>query len=268
MPLQKTTKAPFELEGACLWSEKVSRVRVSPADPDTGIVLRRIDGGRQVIFPVSVENAEVESHCVVLSSNGSKLMFVEHLLAALWGMGIDNAHVEVKGAELPFLDGSALPYVKEIRRVGTLTQIRNRRSFRPHHSLCMLNKGRCMYLAPASDFSISYIFWHNSLRICRFPSIEHEFATRIAPARTFAAGPYPSFPYPFRIRHSGKLSFPYPARFADEMLRHKVLDIIGDFALLGVRVKAHVWAYGTGHSDTHKAIKLSLKEEKRWKTSV
>ena len=251
-----------------MWGKGVSRVRVSPADPDTGIVLRRIDESKPVIFPVSVENAEVESHRVVLHSNGSKLTFVEHLLAALWGMGIDNAHVEMKGAELPFLDGSALPYVEEIQRVGTLTQVRNRRSFEPHHSLWILDKGRYMYLAPASGFSISYIFWHNSLRICRFHSIEQEFATQIAPARTFAAGPYPSFPYPFKIRHSGKLSFPYPARFADEMLRHKALDIIGDFALLGVRVNANVWAYGTGHSDTHKAIKLLLKEERRWKTSI
>jgi UDP-3-O-[3-hydroxymyristoyl] N-acetylglucosamine deacetylase len=231
-------------------------------------VLRRIDESKPVIFPVSVDNAEVESHRVLLSSNGTKLGFVEHLLAALWGMGIDNAHVDVKGAELPFLDGSALPYVKEINRVGMLTQVRNRRSFMPRHSLWMLNKGRCMYLAPASDFSISYIFCHNSLRICRFPRIEHNFAAQIAPARTFAAAGYPSFPYPFKIRHNGRLSFPYPARFADEMLRHKALDLVGDFALLGVRVKAHVWAYGTGHSDTHKAIKLLLKEENRWKTSA
>jgi UDP-3-O-acyl-N-acetylglucosamine deacetylase len=264
--LQRTLKASFELEGDCLWTAGSSSVRIAPAQADTGILLRRIDCTKPVTFPVSIDNAEVQLHRVALCSNGIKLAFVEHLLAGLWGMGIDNARVDVKGEELPFLDGSALPYVKEIQRVGMLVQDRERRSLRPGFSLFMIDKKSCMYILPAQEFEINYIFRHKSLKIRRFCSVERTFAAEIAPARTFASGDYPPFAYPFSIRRSGKLSFPYPARFADEMLRHKALDLVGDFALLGARIGAHVWAWGTGHKDTHKAIKLLMKEEKRWKT--
>lgn len=258
MTLQRTIKAPFELGGPCLWSGGSSRVRIRPAEPDTGLLLRRID--KNSTFPVSIHNALLRSHRVVLRNGKDELAFVEHLLAALWGMGIDNAYVDVEGAELPFLDGSALPYVQGIKKVGVVTQGVSRLLLEVSASLVVIEGARFLYVSPAAELRLSYIFLHRGLRIRRFQNIEEIFASQIAPARSFATGDYPSFPYPFLIRHSGNLSFPYPPRFADEMLRHKVLDLIGDLALIGIRAPVKIRAFGTGHRETHKAIKILLKE--------
>ena len=260
MSLQKTLKAPFELGGPCLWSGGSSRVRVSPAEPDTGLLLRRIDKSASVTFPVCVENAQVRSHMVVLRTGEDELVFVEHLLAALWGMGIDNACVDVDGVDLPFLDGSALPYVQGIKKAGVVTQGVSRLLLEVSASLVVIEGARFLYVSPAAELRLSYAFLHHGLMVRRFQNIEEVFASQIATARTFAVGSYPEFSYPFDVHRSGRLSFPYPARFADEMLRHKVLDLIGDLALIGIRAPLKIRAFGTGHRETHKVIKILLKE--------
>lgn len=246
--------------GSTLWIKGYSRVRIRPAESDTGIVLRRIDKRSSITFPVWVGNAEIRSHRVVLRTGKDELAFVEHLLAALWGMGIDNACVDVDGAELPFLDGSALAYVQEILRVGVVEQDAPRPMLRIFESLLLFDGARFIYFTPACELKLGYVFRHRGLRIRRFWNIEEVFASQIAPARTFAVGSYPEFPYPFDVHQSGRLSFAYPPRFADEMLRHKVLDLIGDLALIGIRAPVSIWALGTGHHETHKVIKILLKE--------
>jgi len=237
-------------------------MRFYPAPPDTGIVLRRVDLRRPVRFRLSAKNARLDAHRVILEQGGTRLCFVEHLLAALLGMGIDNVEVDVEGCWLPFFDGSALAYVKGILKAGIAQQDAARRPLRLRGALTLLGRGRILHMRPAERLGISYVFQHRGMRMARFSDVEAVFAEHIAPARTFAVGDYPDFDYPFRVRSRGAFSFPYPPRFADEMLRHKILDMIGDLALLGARPAAHIWAYRAGHRETHEALRVLTKEDK------
>jgi UDP-3-O-acyl-N-acetylglucosamine deacetylase len=259
---QKTVRKKFEIEGATLWSRGYVKVSVHPARPDTGIVIRRTDFKRPVSFRPSIENALLDRHRVVLCSGHRKIFFVEHLLAGLWGMGVDNASVEIDGPELPFFDGSSLEYVRGVNEVGMVEHKVPRRIIRPGGSLTLVSRGRVIYIRPAPRWGISYLFRHRGLRFESFSDVEAVFASSIAPARTFAVGNYPDFDYPFQVRTRGRLSFPYPTRFADEMLRHKVLDMVGDIALLGRRPAAHIWTWRAGHRQNHQVVELLSKENK------
>lgn len=273
MKLQRTLKAPVALEGATLWNKGYARLSMYPARTNTGLVIRRTDLKPAVSFPVSVWAACVERHRVVLLSttyssaahSAERLEFAEHLLAALWGMGIDNVRVDVEGDELPFFDGSALDYIRAIRKAGILLQDVPRDELGISTSFFLASRGGIFFIRPASGLQISYVFYNRELKVLQarsFTDTEKVFAKDLAPARTFATGTYPGFDYPFDVRSSGNLHYPAPARFADEMLRHKVLDLLGDLALLGRRLKAHIWAVGTGHRETHEAVKLLTKEKK------
>lgn len=258
--MQKTLNSPASLEGPTLWEKGSSRVRIYPAEPDTGIALFQISGRRKNRFPLSPHYASVENHRVVLSYDNKKLAFVEHLLAGLWSTGIDNARVEVTGSELPFFDGSALAYVQAVRQAGVKLQDKPRRRKSIVKPVLIWCQGGFLHLAPARKLSITYIFTHRGTCVLRLGDIGSQFASQIAPARTFAAGPFPDFQYPFDIRSAGRLSYPYPPRFPDEMARHKVLDLLGDLALMGARMPVRVIAYRTGHYQTHMALKHLAKE--------
>ncbi len=257
---QKTLNKSFCIEGNTLWTGTSTKVKIHPAEKNTGIILRYVKNGRKTVLPLEPNNATVSLHRVVISANGYELKFVEHLLSALWGMGVDNAIVDVYGNELPFFDGSALPYVTQIQRVGLLNQNAERRHLKPKDSLLIMNNGKWMHISPAQQLTIFFAFKHKGLKLLKFSNLEDIFAEEIAPARTFASGSFPHFRYPFEIKKSGELNLPYPFRFRNEMLRHKVLDLIGDLAVLGIRPLVRIIAFGTGHSETHKAIKLISKE--------
>lgn len=258
--MQKTLKRKVVLSAPTLWSGGSSRVTLLPAEPDTGISIVRVDKTPPIRFKLSMSNAEIESSRVVLKHGKEKLAFVEHLLAALYGLGIDNVIVEVKGEELPFFDGSSHEYVRAICKAGLIEQKPAQKKLALKKAFLLLLHGRVLYLRPSPRLGISYVFFHKGLRLKRFLDVQAVFAKEIAPARTFAAGPFPRFSYPFEVHKSKRLSFPYPARFDDEMLRHKVLDMVGDLAFLGKRLAAHIWAFGTGHRHTHEAVSLLLKE--------
>lgn len=260
MKKQRTIKKKIRLSGNTLWAKGVTTLWLSPAEPGTGVVLRRVDMNPALDFKPKVRNASVESNRVIIRNGQFKLSFVEHLLAAIYGLGVDNITVDIDGEELPFFDGSSSEYVKAIKRAGIVEQDAPHEKLSIKKSFILISKGRVFYLSPAPRLGISYVFFHKGLNLRRFLDVGAIFARSIAPARTFASGTFPEFEYPFGVRKSKKLSFPYPARFSDEMLRHKVLDMVGDLALLGKQLAAHIWAFGTGHLQTHEAVKLLLKE--------
>ncbi|MBN2379168.1 UDP-3-O-acyl-N-acetylglucosamine deacetylase [candidate division WOR-3 bacterium] len=266
MALQKTLRTGVRLEGPTLWGNGHACINMYPMDTDTGIVLRRTDVKPAFFFPLSIYSTRVDDRKVVLQAEAGSsvtLSFVEHLLAALWGMGIDNVRVDVEGDELPFFDGSSLAYVKAIFKAGILRQGSEREELEIENSLLFTSSRGFIFIRPSERLQISYVFynWDSGwLRARCFADVEKAFVTDIAPARTFAVGDYPDFEYPFGIRSSRRRHYPYPTRFPDEMLRHKALDLLGDLALLGYRIKANIWAVGTGHRETHQVVKLLTKE--------
>jgi len=271
MPCQKTLKRPVSLEGETLWKRDYTKVQMYPAEPDEGIKLRRIDVKPSVTYPLNVYGAVVKNHRVILrpttfSTGGKKentLDFIEHLLSGLWGMGIDNVRVDVDGQELPFFEGSALPYVKAIGKAGVRIQDCQRNEASIKDSIIMASNKSFFFIRAAERLKITYVFLNLKgamLQANTFSNLSRLYSTEIAPARTFAVGSFPKYSYPFEVRTSREFHYAYPSRFRYEMLRHKILDLVGDLALLGRRLNANILAVGTGHRETHEVLKLLKKE--------
>ncbi|MBD3286875.1 hypothetical protein GF359_09590 [candidate division WOR-3 bacterium] len=268
---QRTLRHTVSVEGPTLWSKGYTRVWMYPGEPDEGITIRRVDLKPAVSYPLSIHAAVVENHKVKLrpttySAGGEEedtLDFAEHLLSALWGMGIDNVGVDVEGGELPFFDGSALAYVEAVRRAGVRLQEHPRNEAHINESFLLSTENSALFFRSANRLSVTYVFYnlHRAmLQTFSFTDVVKSYELWIAPARTFAVGAFPEFSYPFEVRSNRDLHYPYPSRFSREMLRHKVLDLIGDLALLGRRLNAKIIAVGTGHRETHQAVKLLTKE--------
>lgn len=245
--------------GAC------ARVTLNPAAPGEGISFVRSDLPGWRTIPARTAYVTRTARCTVLAHRDAEVSTVEHLLAALWAMGIDNATIEVDGPEIPILDGSALPFVRAIEQVGTIAQ--DRPSPRLAVSLPRWVQHRRAWLIalPAAEFWVSAVYEHPHPAVGRqeatFPVTPEVFAREIAPARTFgylaeeaelrerglARGA--SLENALVIGESGYLA---PLRFPNELARHKLLDLLGDLALLGARPSMHVMAVRAGHGTHHR----------------
>lgn len=241
-------------------------LRILPAPAGTGIVFRRVDLEGFEVEAVSRNVARV-SYATSLMKKGVLISTTEHLLSAFIGMGVDNAIVELDNLELPILDGSALPFVEMITQAGLRQQRRKRvylRILRP----CELREGdKFIGIYPAERYSVSYAidFPHPLIGSERF-QVElsnGSYVELIAAARTFGfLEQQRAMLHMGLIRGASRencvvltpdgIDNP-PLRFADEFVRHKVLDLIGDLALFGKRILGYVKADRAGHA-LHTAI--------------
>ena len=263
---ERTIRTPAECTGIGLHSGAPVHLRILPAPAGTGIVFRRTDLDDFEVEAVCRNVAKV-SYATSLMKKGVLISTTEHLLSAFIGMGVDNAIVELDNLELPILDGSAQPFIEMITDAG-LRQQRRRRVYlkvlRPYE---MREGDKFIAVYPNERYSVSYAidFPHPLIGKERFQvelsngSYVHE----IASARTFG------FLHQQRemlnmglIRGASRencivltrdgIDNP-PLRFADEFVRHKVLDLIGDLALFGKRILGYVKADRAGHA-MHTAI--------------
>ncbi len=260
---QCTIKKPVEIEGIGLHSGEVSRVKFLPAPPDTGVVFVRTDLPGNPSIKADVKNAHHLQRSTTLEKNGVKICVVEHLLAAIGGLGIDNLIIEINKEEPPVMDGSALPYVEVLKKAGKEIQSKEREIFSPTSILCYGEGDSYILLIPSKKMRISYLLefthpWLGSLE-AEFPLDEETFVKEIAPARTFG---FLEEIQPLRekgllkggslenavvISQEGILN--KNLRFPDEMVRHKILDIIGDFFLSGKRMNnVYIRGVRSGHS--------------------
>ena len=203
---------------------------------------------------------------------------VEHVLAALWAMGVDNAIVEMDANEPPIGDGSAQAYVDLIRKVGVVAQEEPRKFFGTRDTMHVQSKtGALLVLLPDDKFRISCTQAGPNNKFTQFLSMEvtpAAFEREIAPARTFVfyedvkplmdknlikGG---SLENAIVVRGEAVLS-KEPLRFADEFVRHKILDIIGDLALVGRRIRGHVVAVKPGHASNSELARLITREQTR-----
>lgn len=234
------------------------RILSSPAD--SGIAFARRD--RQGFeIPASHRHLKGTSYATTLSKDGVEIATVEHVLSALQGLGVDNARLEVGGPEVPILDGSARPFVDLIRSAGLRSLGSRRRFLTLMRPIALKDGEREIVAVPANDFRITYaIDFPNSAigyQAVTATITEEAYVSSIAPARTFcmlrdveamreaglALGG--SLENALVIGDQGVMN--ESLRFADECVRHKVLDLVGDLALLGAPVRAHVIAIKAGH---------------------
>jgi UDP-3-O-[3-hydroxymyristoyl] N-acetylglucosamine deacetylase len=255
---QQTIRRSVALEGIGLHSGKPAKITVSPAPPDSGIVFRTgPDGPPIAAAPESV----VDSHyATTIGRNGTRIRTVEHLMAAAAGLGIDNLQVEVDGTEVPAMDGSAKPFVGLLNAAGRTTQNARRRPITIPQPVRIGNDNRWIQILPAPEFRISYTLDNDhpaiGVQTLSWVPTEESFVSEYAPARTYgfledlgtmrkhglALGG--SLDNAIVVGKRGTLN---GLRYRDEFVRHKMLDLVGDLALLGRPLVGHVIARNAGH---------------------
>ena len=276
---QTTIAAPVETCGLGLHTAVPVRLRLRPAPPDTGHVFVRTDLDDFEI-PASVECIAHCSYATTLMRTGVMLSTVEHLLAALRGLGVDNAYVEVDNLELPIMDGSADPFAEAILRAGVVEQPAARRALRVRERVSVEQGERRVSVEPFDGWEIDCLidFEHPLIGVqhMRFDALDADaFLRDISPARTFGfTGEIEALRRANLIR-GGSLENAIvltpegmlnesPLRQRDEFVRHKILDIVGDLALLGITPLGLVRAERSGHLLHAQLMSKLLRTESAW----
>lgn len=275
---QTTLASPVSTKGIGLHTAVQVTVSLLPAPPDTGYVFRRTDLGAFEI-PATVESVAHCSYATTLMRTGVMLSTVEHVLSALRGCGVDNAYVDVDNLEIPIMDGSAETFAEMIESAGVVEQSTARRALMVRERVTVDSGNRRISLEPAEKYEIDCLidFQHPLIGVQHRQIVldNGSFGRDIASARTFGfieevealrranlirGG---SLENAIVLTKTGMLN-ETGLRFSDEFVRHKILDIIGDFALLGMTLMGRVKAERSGHL-LHAALMSSLlRNRKAW----
>src|SRR6266705_2378936 len=276
--VQQTLAKATGFSGTALHTgEKVS-LKLQPAPTEHGIKFRRKDLADEPLVEAKIDNLKTVERATTIGEGSVKVHTVEHVLSALAGMGVDNASVEMDANEPPIGDGSAQPYVELIKKAGVIVQEEPRKFFDVREPMHVESKtGGLLILLPDERFRISCTQAGPNNRFTQFLSMEVTptvFEREIAPARTFVyyedvqslmeknlikGG---SLENAIVVRGEAVLS-KEPLRFADEFVRHKILDIIGDLALVGRRIRGHVVAVKPGHAANAELARALAREQTR-----
>ncbi|MBE9201066.1 MULTISPECIES: UDP-3-O-acyl-N-acetylglucosamine deacetylase [unclassified Nodularia (in: cyanobacteria)] len=259
---QHTIAGEITQTGVGLHSGVITNVRILPSEPDTGRYFVRVDLPDLPIIPAQVSAVNQTLLSTQLGEGEACIRTVEHLLAALVGMGVDNARIEIDGSEVPLLDGSAKIWTESIAQVGCLSQAMNNPvPLVVKEPIWIYENDAFACALPASktrfsyeiDFELSAIGnqWHSW-------SLSASFAEEIAPARTFGLLHQIEHLQKTGLIKGGNLDNALvcgsegwlnpPLRFENEPVRHKILDLVGDLSLLGTFPQAHFLAYKASHN--------------------
>ncbi len=258
---QRTISTWVQFSGTGLHTGNPSFARILPAASDTGIVFRRTDIGADI--RASVENVVDTAYATVLGSGDARISTVEHFLSALYGMEIDNAIVEVDGPELPILDGSARPVAEAIEFVGAVESPVRRRFVWVSGNEKLHRNGSTVAIAPSENLevlvSVDFPGTMIGKQWLKFTLTPENFLKEIAPARTFVLREQIDSLWKAGLAKGGSLENAIVVegdkvhneeglRFPDEFVRHKILDLIGDIALIGRPVRGFFLAVKPGHT--------------------
>jgi UDP-3-O-[3-hydroxymyristoyl] N-acetylglucosamine deacetylase len=278
---EQTIRASVECKGIGLHSGAPVQLRILPAPSGTGIVFRRIDLDNFEIEATGRNIARV-SYATSLMKKGVLISTTEHLLSAFMGTGIDNAIVELDNLELPILDGSARPFVDMIQRAGIRKQRRLRSYVRIRREIELREGDKFIAVYPADTYSVSYTidFPHRLIgrETFRVDLTDGNFLREIAPARTFGF-----LHEADAMRQQGLIRgastenaivltpeglMNPPLRYADEFVRHKVLDLIGDLALVGKQILGNIVADRAGHAMHTALVSRLLRDKSLWEETT
>ena len=299
---QKTLKTPIAFSGKGLHTGITSTMTVLPAPAGTGIVFRRIDLEGKPEIPALSNYVTDTSRGTTIEKDGAKVCTIEHIMAALWTLGVDNATIEIDAPETPIMDGSAKAYAEAILATGLDEQNAPRQYYevREKTSFDYPDKGASVVIYPDDKFSVSVHVDYNSKVVGNQYAVYAEgddFATGIAPCRTFVflhelepllkanlikggdldnaivvcehevsdaevarlAGVFDKKDIRIANGYVNNLQL----RFINEIARHKLLDVLGDLALLGMRIKGRVMALRPGHFVNTETVKGLVKNQRR-----
>src|SRR5881409_2614092 len=276
--LQHTVSKTASFSGTALHTGEKVTLKLHPAPADNGIKFKRKDLQDEPTIDAKIDNLKTVERATTIGEGPIRVHTVEHVLAALWAMGVDNAVVEMDANEPPIGDGSAQAYVDLIRKAGVSAQEEPRKFFDVREAMHVEAKtGALLVLLPDDKFRISCTQAGPNNKFTQFLSMEvtpAAFEREIAPARTFVyyedvrplmeknlikGG---SLENAIVVRGEAVLSKD-PLRFTDEFVRHKILDIIGDLALVGRRIRGHVVAVKPGHAANAELARALAREQTR-----
>jgi UDP-3-O-[3-hydroxymyristoyl] N-acetylglucosamine deacetylase/3-hydroxyacyl-[acyl-carrier-protein] dehydratase len=276
---QKTIKKEISYSGIGLHTGKKVKITFKPAPIDSGVKFIRLDlEGRQGI-PAKVSKVIKASRETSIAEGEVKVQSVEHILAALTGLGIDNLIIEIDSDEIPAADGSAFPFAQVLKEAGIVEQEKEKEYLELKEPVSYVKEDVYLVALPNEELRVSYTinFDHPVLK-AQFASFiidENTFMKEIAPARTFGfesevkelreKGLIKGGSLENAVVISGKgILNKEPLRFPDEFVRHKILDLLGDLYLIGSPIKAHIIALKSGHGANLELVKkiYNLKKEK------
>jgi UDP-3-O-[3-hydroxymyristoyl] N-acetylglucosamine deacetylase/3-hydroxyacyl-[acyl-carrier-protein] dehydratase len=275
---QHTLGKTASLSGTSLHTGDKVTLKLHPAAADHGIKFKRADLQDEPTIDAKIDNLKTVERSTTIGEGSVRVHTVEHVLSALSAMGVDNAVVEMNANEPPIGDGSAQPYVDLIKKAGVTAQEAPRKFLDVREPMHIESKtGSLLVLLPDDKFRISCTQAGPDNRFTQYLSMEITpavFEREIAPARTFVfyedvqslmdknlikGG---SLENAIVVRGDAVLS-KEPLRFPDEFVRHKILDIIGDLALLGNRIRGHLIAVKPGHGVNAELARALAREQTR-----
>ena len=278
---QRTLKSLVRAQGVGLHTGQKVSIALRPAQPDTGIVFRRVDLDPPVDIPARADLVGETRLSSCLVHQGAKVYTVEHLMSALAGMGVDNAYIDIDGPEVPIMDGSAAPFALLLQQAGLEEQAVPKRFLRVKRPVEVREGDKWARLEPYEGLRLSFSIDFNHPVIEKSSqSVTVDFAhtsylKEIARARTFG------FMHEVeQLREDGlalgggldnalvldefRLLNADGLRFADEFIRHKVLDAIGDLYLLGRPLLGAFTAHKSGHALNNKLLRALLADAAGW----
>lgn len=279
MRYQQTVARSVSCFGVGLHTGSPASVTLRPAPPDHGIVFLLNDGQQKVSLNASVHHLVPTELCTALSVNGTSVKTVEHILSALVGLEIDNVIVEVDAPEVPVMDGSAGPFVRLIKQAGILAQDRRQPFLKIIRPIEVVDGNRRVVIQPSPCTRLTYSIQFNHPMIGKqtydFEWGAVPFEQEIAEARTFGFLKEVEALWARGLGRGGTLDNTVVLseqgilnqsglRFDDEFVRHKILDLIGDLALLGVPFIGHLIADRSGHALHTKLITEILDHPEAW----
>jgi UDP-3-O-[3-hydroxymyristoyl] N-acetylglucosamine deacetylase len=278
---QRTLKSLIRAKGVGLHTGQKVSIALRPAQPDTGIVFRRVDLASPVDIPARADLVGETRLSSCLVHQGVKVYTVEHLMSALAGLGVDNAYVDIDGPEVPIMDGSAAPFVLLLQQAGLEEQAAPKRFLRVKRAIEVRDADKWARLEPYEGLRLSFsiVFNHPVIDKTR-QSVTVDFAQtsylkEIARARTFG------FMHDVeQLREDGlalggglenalvldeyRVLNADGLRFADEFIRHKVLDAMGDLYLLGRPLLGAFSAHKSGHALNNSLLRALVADTAAW----
>jgi UDP-3-O-[3-hydroxymyristoyl] N-acetylglucosamine deacetylase len=279
MYLQRTLREEVECKSTGLHSGRKVSMKVKPADVDEGIVFTRTDIPGNHRIKADVRNVCDTTLATTIGNNGSAISTIEHLMSAFSGMGIDNATVEVNAPELPIMDGSALPFVRMLKTVGTRMQGKCKKLLVIRDRIAVEDNEGSAMLLPASEFKITYTidFDHPAIgrQTYRMTFSDANYEKEICAARTFGFLKDVEYLQARGLALGGSLKNAVVLddkviinkeglRFPNEFVKHKILDAIGDLSLLGMPIIGHFVAHKSGHRLNNRLLQEVLARPESW----
>lgn len=279
MILQRTLNKVTTISGIGLHSGARINLTMRPATANTGIIFHRTDGEQVVDIKACSANVVDTRMATVLGTQGMTVSTIEHFMAALAAFGIDNLHVDIDGPEVPVLDGSAAPFVREIQQAGIRTLDSCRKFVAIRKPLEIIEGEKRISIIPSRFFRISFdiAFDHPAISVQNFSMkfSTETFCKEISSARTFGFLHEVEYLKSKGLARGGSLENavviddkgvmnPEGLRYQDEFVRHKILDSFGDFSLLGAPLLGHIRAFKAGHDLNAKMVRMIEENPNHW----